>query len=53
MNWSNPAQFLEMGGYGLHVWGAFGMTALAVAVEIGHVLVRRRQLARRGPGEGA
>ncbi|MGJ7506215.1 heme exporter protein CcmD [Variovorax sp. GT1P44] len=47
MNWDDAARFLAMGGYGLYVWGAFGMTALAVAVEIGALGARRRRLLRR------
>ncbi len=33
MNWNSLGDFLAMGGYGLYVWGSFGMTALVLAVE--------------------
>jgi heme exporter protein D len=38
--WNSPAEFFAMGGYGLYVWGSFGLTALLMAVE--PVLARRR-----------
>ena len=44
MNWTGAAQFLAMGGYGLYVWGAFGMTALVLALEVGQLALRRRTL---------
>ena len=47
MNWDDAASFLAMGGYGLYVWGAFGMTALAIGIEIGALAARRRRLMRR------
>lgn len=31
--WDSFSDFLAMGGYGLYVWGSFGMTALIVVVE--------------------
>ena len=33
MNWSTPSEFFAMGGYGLYVWGSFGVTVLIMAVE--------------------
>ncbi|RYY94627.1 MAG: heme exporter protein CcmD [Comamonadaceae bacterium] len=48
MNWGSIDNFLAMGGYGLYVWGAFGMTALVVAAEIAQLRLRRRAL-RSGP----
>ncbi len=33
MNWNSPAEFFAMGGYGLYVWGSFGICALAMVVE--------------------
>ncbi len=35
------SEFFHMGGYGLYVWGSFGMTALLLAAE--PVLLRRRR----------
>ena len=34
------AEFFAMGGYGFYVWGAYGLTALLLAVEM--VAVRAR-----------
>jgi len=28
------SQWLAMGGYGLYVWGSFGVTALCIAIEV-------------------
>lgn len=44
MNWHNASDFLAMGGYGRYVWGAFGMTAVALALEIWQNAARRRAL---------
>lgn len=44
MIWSNWTDFWAMGGYGLYVWGSFGVTAGLMALEI-FWLKRARQLA--------
>ena len=31
--WNSFSDFLAMGGYGLYVWGSFGLTALIMIVE--------------------
>lgn len=31
--WNSFSDFLAMGGYGLYVWGSFGVTALAMVIE--------------------
>jgi heme exporter protein D len=41
MQWNSVADFLHMGGYGLYVWGSFGVCAAALVVE--QLLLRRRQ----------
>ncbi|MDD2987787.1 MAG: heme exporter protein CcmD [Zoogloea sp.] len=47
MNWGSAGEFFAMGGYGLYVWGSFGVTAAALLIEV--VLVRHRLAAvRRG-----
>ena len=48
MNWSNLHDFLAMGGYALYVWGAFGMTVLAIGVEVAQVRGARRNLRSGG-----
>ena len=42
MNW---AEFLSMGGYGLYVWGSYGLALTAMGVEV-LLLVRRRKALR-------
>ena len=46
MNWVWPdfASFLAMGGYGLYVWGSFGMTAVVLVLELWSVRARRKAL---------
>jgi heme exporter protein D len=34
MIWNSWTEFWAMGGYGLYVWGSFGVTALCVAFEM-------------------
>ncbi|HTP98844.1 MAG TPA: heme exporter protein CcmD [Casimicrobiaceae bacterium] len=34
--------FLNMGGYGFYVWGAYGVTALAIVVELASLRARAR-----------
>jgi len=41
MQWNSLADFLHMGGYGLYVWGSFGVCAAALVVE--QLLLKRRQ----------
>lgn len=40
MNWGSTSEFFAMGGYGLYVWGSFGVTALTLLIET--LLVRKR-----------
>jgi heme exporter protein D len=42
MIWGSWEAFWAMGGYGLYVWGSYGMTVLAVVGEI-WLLRRHRQ----------
>ena len=44
MNWSSFGEFLHMGGYGLYVWGSFGMCAAVAAAECWGLAQRRRAL---------
>lgn len=34
MMWHSLGEFLDMGGYGFYVWGAYGVTALVMALEL-------------------
>ena len=40
MNWHSAAEFFAMGGYGLYVWGAYGVAAACLLIE--PVLVAHR-----------
>jgi heme exporter protein D len=44
MNWSSLGEFAAMGGYGLYVWGAFGVTAVVMLGEMASLRARRRAL---------
>jgi heme exporter protein D len=46
--WSSASDFLAMGGYGLYVWGSFGVTALALLMELLALRGRRRRLEDEG-----
>ena len=52
MIWNSWAEFVTMGGYGLYVWGSFGVTAVVIVAEIWAVTARRRALARHEHGTG-
>lgn len=43
MIWNSMAEFADMGGYALYVWGAFGMTAAVLAWELLSLAQRRRR----------
>jgi len=47
MNWGSLGEFLAMGGYGLYVWGSFGMCALVLGAECRGVAQRRKALRQR------
>ena len=40
MSWGSLSDFLAMGGYGLYVWGSFGVCAVALVWE--QVLLKKR-----------
>ena len=44
MNWSSWSDFFAMGGYGVYVWGSFGMCAAVLALEVTLLVLRRRAL---------
>ena len=43
LNWDSLADFLDMGGYALYVWGSYFMVALTLAWEAAVLIVRRRR----------
>jgi len=49
MSWGSAADFFAMGGYGLYVWGSYGVAAACIAIELWLLHGRRRTPIRR-PG---
>lgn len=43
--WDSLGAFLAMGGYGLYVWGSFGVSAAVIALELWGLRLRRKALA--------
>ena len=43
MIWNSWNDFWAMGGYGLYVWGSFGVTAMCLALEMVWVKNARAQ----------
>ena len=43
MNWHSAAEFFDMGGYGLYVWGSYLLTALLMGLEPWLAARRRRR----------
>ena len=47
IHWNSFGEFLAMGGYGIYVWGSFGLTAAIMLVEpIMAVRTRKNLVAR-------
>lgn len=46
LNWQNWSDFWAMGGYGLYVWGSFGVTAAVILGELLALRARHRTLVR-------
>ncbi len=44
MHWNSVSDFLAMGGYGLYVWGSFGLTAAVVAGEVLMLRAQRKNI---------
>ena len=53
MIWNSASEFFAMGGYGLYVWGSFGVTAAVIAAEIWQVAARRKALCNLVADAGA
>ena len=52
MTWNSAGDFFAMGGYGLYVWGAYGVTLVCLTAEPVLTAMRhraaQRALAERG-----
>ncbi len=46
MHWNSLSDFLAMGGYGFYVWASFGLTFLAMAIEVWLLNKRRKLIAQ-------
>lgn len=44
MNWS---EFLAMGGYGLYVWGSYGVTAVVLILNVLAARLREKNVRRQ------
>lgn len=44
MNWNSVSEFIHMGGYGLYVWGSYGMVAAVIVLEVWQLRSRARAL---------
>ena len=47
IHWNSFSEFLAMGGYGLYVWGSFGVTAAIMIVEPILAVRNRKNLVAR------
>lgn len=43
MNWGSASEFFAMRGYGLYVWGSYGVTAALMLWETWQVLQHKRR----------
>jgi heme exporter protein D len=43
MHWNSFSDFIHMGGYGLYVWGSYGVALVVMLVEPLLVVQRRRK----------
>lgn len=44
MNWASWNDFFAMGGYGLYVWGSYGVTFGLMAAEVLLLIFRKRSI---------
>ena len=44
MYWNSVGDFIAMGGYGLYVWGSFGMALAVIVAEVLQLAARRKAL---------
>ena len=51
MNWNSAAEFFAMGGYGLYVWGSYGVAAVCMLVEPVLAVQRRRRALQAAAAE--
>jgi heme exporter protein D len=44
MSWGSAGEFFAMGGYGLYVWGSYGVFFGLIAAEAAMLVIRRRNI---------
>lgn len=49
MNWNSWQEFFAMGGYGVYVWGSYGVTLVLIVIEIAALAGRAKAIQRRTP----
>ena len=47
MSWGSVGEFLEMGGYGLYVWGSYAVTLGLFAIEMVALTLKERATVSR------
>lgn len=47
MSWGSVGEFLEMGGYGLYVWGSYAVTLGLLAIEMLALTLKERATVSR------
>jgi heme exporter protein D len=53
MHWNSFDEFIHMGGYGLYVWGSYGVTLALMLLEPVLAMQRKRHaLAAAADGQG-
>jgi heme exporter protein D len=52
-NWGSWSEFFSMGGFGLYVWGSYGITLVLLGGEVLMLWKRKRNIARRANPEVA
>jgi heme exporter protein D len=51
MNWGSASEFFAMGGYGLYVWGSYGVSVVAIAIELLALRARGRRAGHQTGGQ--
>ncbi len=47
MDWNSISHFIDMDGHGFFVWSAYGMTILAIVIELLSLKARRAKAVNR------
>ncbi|MGB8338025.1 MAG: heme exporter protein CcmD [Burkholderiales bacterium] len=47
MNWGSLQEFINMGGYGLYVWGSYAVTLALLLAELAGLASRKNSIKRQ------